>query len=65
MLKDVVAVAITAPHRLRLTFEDGVAGEVEVARRRFSAARNPSPARSGKRRTARSREQAEFRFGLF
>lgn len=32
MLKDVVAVEITGPHRLRLTFEDGVAGEVDVAR---------------------------------
>ena len=32
MLKDVVAVEITGPHRLRLTFEDGVAGEGDVAR---------------------------------
>ena len=32
MLKDVVAVEITRPHRLRLTFEDGVSGEVDVAR---------------------------------
>lgn len=32
MLKDVVAVEITGPHRLRLTFEDGVSGEVAVAR---------------------------------
>ncbi|MFO1047106.1 MAG: DUF2442 domain-containing protein [Geminicoccaceae bacterium] len=32
MLKDVVAVEVTRPHRLRLTFEDGVSGEVDVAR---------------------------------
>lgn len=32
MLKDVVAVEVVGPHRLRLTFEDGVAGEVDVAR---------------------------------
>ena len=31
MLKDVVAVEVIGPHRLRLTFEDGVSGEVEVA----------------------------------
>ena len=32
MLKDIVAVELVGPHRLRLTFEDGVAGEVDVAR---------------------------------
>ena len=32
MLKDVVAVEITGPYQLRLTFEDGVSGEVDVAR---------------------------------
>lgn len=32
MLKDVVAVEVVGPHRLRLTFEDGVSGEVDVAR---------------------------------
>lgn len=32
MLKDVVAVEALEPYRLRLVFEDGVAGEVDVAR---------------------------------
>ena len=32
MPKDAVAVEMTGPHRLRLTFEDGVSGEVDVAR---------------------------------
>lgn len=32
MLKDVVAVEVLEPYRLRLTFEDGVAGEVDLAR---------------------------------
>jgi hypothetical protein len=32
MLKDVVAVEVVGPHRLRLTFEDGMSGEVDVAR---------------------------------
>jgi hypothetical protein len=32
MLKDVVAVGCVEPCRLRLTFEDGVSGEVDVAR---------------------------------
>ena len=31
MLKDVVAVEALEPYRLRLVFEDGVAGEVDVA----------------------------------
>jgi hypothetical protein len=31
MLKDVVAVEVVGPHRLRLTFEDGLSGEVDVA----------------------------------
>ena len=31
MLKDVVAVEVVGPHRLRFTFEDGVSGEVDVA----------------------------------
>ena len=32
MLKDVVAVEALEPYRLRLEFEDGVAGEVDLAR---------------------------------
>ena len=32
MLKDVVAVEVVGPHRLCLTFEDGVSGAVDVAR---------------------------------
>jgi Protein of unknown function (DUF2442) len=32
MLKDVVAVEVLEPCRLRLVFEDGVSGEVDVAR---------------------------------
>jgi hypothetical protein len=31
MLKDVVAVGALEPYRLRLTFEDGVSGEVDLA----------------------------------
>lgn len=32
MLKDVVVIEALEPHRLRLEFEDGVAGEVDLAR---------------------------------
>ena len=32
MLKDVVAVEALEPYRLRLMFEDGVSGEVDLAR---------------------------------
>jgi hypothetical protein len=32
MLKDVVEVGVVADHRLRLKFEDGAEGEVDVAR---------------------------------
>jgi hypothetical protein len=41
MLKDIVAVEIAGPHRLRLTFEDGVSGEVtgEPVERRLASTR--------------------------
>lgn len=32
MLRDVVAVQVVGPHRLRLRFDDGIEGEIDVAR---------------------------------
>ena len=32
MIRDVVAVQVVGPHRLRLRFDDGIEGEIDVAR---------------------------------
>jgi hypothetical protein len=32
MVRDVVAVHVVGPHRLRLRFDDGIEGEIDVAR---------------------------------
>lgn len=32
MLRDVAAVQVVGPHRLRLRFDDGIEGEIDVAR---------------------------------
>jgi hypothetical protein len=32
MLRDIVAVHVIGPHRLRLLFDDGIEGEIDVAR---------------------------------